>query len=414
MATAIRELQLRAELPSLGIHLDREARGAEARGEPQELTIVLVTEAHQQDLGRRAPRLQAPQLVERGQEAVHAEGGAHSGETLLRVEAREVVVAATRAAAADRGQVVEGRLEHDPRVVVEATRDGDIELQTVRMGAASNGPLQHGRQALDPGGAEFGAFDERRQRIQDRGVVPLETCQCQDLPSGRGGDPGLGLHLGGHLLGPDLVQLVERPQQRHCLLHEVETLQEAGEDLAVVHVDRERPDLQPLEELVDHEQGLHVRERALGPDRVEVALNELAVAPALGVLTAPDWAHVVALERRPEAGDVLSSEAREGDRQVEPERDVTPTVVREAIHLLVGLVPPLAEQHLRVLEGGRVDRREAEGAIDLTSRVDQPLARDHAGGDVVAEALERPRLDQLRHGEYGVPGAEEVRPGRTG
>ena len=98
------------------------------------------------------------------------------------------------------------------------------------------------------------------------------------------------------------------------------------------------------------------------PDDVEIALHELAIAPALGVLAAPDLGHVVAPEGEVELVDVLGHEAGEGHGEVEAEGHVPAALVLEAVDLLVRLPAALAEENLRVFEGGGIDGHEAEGA----------------------------------------------------
>src|SRR5204862_6999536 len=56
----------------------------------------------------------------------------------------------------------------------------------------------------------------------------------------------------------------------------------------------------------------------------------------------------------------------------------------------------LAGQDLQLFQGRCVDGAEAIGPIDAARGVDQPLARNHRFGQVIAKALERSRLDTLR------------------
>ena len=128
-------------------------------------------------------------------------------------------------------------------------------------------------------------------------------------------------------------------------------------------------------------------------DRVEIALHELAVAAALRVLAAPDRGDVIALERHAQLADVLGGEAGQRHGQVEPHADLAAAVVLELVELLVGFVAPLAGEDFQVLQRRRVDRAEAERAIDLLGRGDQPLARDHRLGQIVAKAFERAGFD---------------------
>ena len=136
-----------------------------------------------------------------------------------------------------------------------------------------------------------------------------------------------------------------------------------------------------------------------GADGVEVALPELAEAAGLRRLAAPDRAHVIALERRAELADVLGGEAGERHRQVEAQGHVAAAVVREAVELPLNLRlrAHLAEQDFRVFQGRRVDRREAVGAIDRARLFQQRFARNHQLRRIIAEALQRPRLDQVGH-----------------
>ena len=151
------------------------------------------------------------------------------------------------------------------------------------------------------------------------------------------------------------------------------------------------------EQVVDDEHRFDIGGDAVGADRVEVALHELAVAAALRVLAAPDRGDVVALERRAEFADVLGGEAGERHGEVEPQADVAAAVVLEVVELLVGFVAPLAEEDFEVLERRRIDRAKAVGAIDAPGRVDDLLARHHRFRQIVAETFERARLNE-RHG----------------
>ena len=98
---------------------------------------------------------------------------------------------------------------------------------------------------------------------------------------------------------------------------------------------------------------------------------------------------VVALEGRAQLADVLGGEAGQRHGQVEPQADLAAAVVLEAVELLVGLVAPLAGEDFQILQRRRVDRAEAVGAIDAARGLDEPLARHHRLGQIVAKALER-------------------------
>ena len=132
----------------------------------------------------------------------------------------------------------------------------------------------------------------------------------------------------------------------------------------------------------------------LGADGVEVALPEFAVAARLGVLAAPDRAHVVALERRAELADVLGREAGERNGQVEAQGHVAVAVILEAVEMsYVGLVAALAEQDFGVFQGRRVDGREAVGAVD---RAGPSPAAARAGSSAPADNRESPSACAVR------------------
>ena len=146
-------------------------------------------------------------------------------------------------------------------------------------------------------------------------------------------------------------------------------------------------------QVVDHQGGFDVGGDGAGADGVEIALHELAVAAALRVLAPPDRGDVVALQRHAQLVDVLGGEAGQRHRQVEPQPHPAAAVVLKLVKLLVGLLAPFAGQDFQVLQGRRVDRAEAVGAINPPGRVDQPLARNHRLRQIIAEALERARFD---------------------
>ena len=70
---------------------------------------------------------------------------------------------------------------------------------------------------------------------------------------------------------------------------------------------------------MDHLGNLGVGNRALGPDGVEIALDELAEPALCGALASKNGANGVALEGLSQLVDVLGDEPGERDRQVEPE-----------------------------------------------------------------------------------------------
>ena len=208
------------------------------------------------------------------------------------------------------------------------------------------------------------------------------------------------LEFGCDLVRTDLLELVEGTQDLGLALEQAEDFEQTGEDASIVDPNREPLESECTEQIVNDERGLGVHRGANLADRVEVALHELSIAPPLGVLAAPNRADLIALERNAERSDVLGRETCERDRQIESHPDVAPATVGEAVHLLVRLCAALAEQDLGEFERRCVDRTEPVAPVDTLGGVDEPLARDHRGGQEVAEALEGPRLNEgvvLRH-----------------
>ncbi len=119
-------------------------------------------------------------------------------------------------------------------------------------------------------------------------------------------------------------------------------------------LNRVKPSL--LHQVVNHEQRLGVGHVRVGADRVEIALDELAVASLLRLLGPPHGRDVIPLEGRADLLQVLRGEAGQGHGQVEPHGDVAFPLVGEAEELLVGLFAPFSQQDFGVFERGRVDR----------------------------------------------------------
>ncbi len=173
-------------------------------------------------------------------------------------------------------------------------------------------------------------------------------------------------------------------------------LEQPGEHESIIDANGEVAHAQGLKQVVDDERRFDVGGQGPRADGVEVALHELAVASALRVLAPPHAGDVIALERGAQLPDMLGREASQRHRQVESQSHPTLAVILEFVELFVGLVAPLAGEDLQILQRRRVDRAEAVGPINAARRVDQPFARDHRLGQIIAKALERSRLDTLR------------------
>ena len=90
---------------------------------------------------------------------------------------------------------------------------------------------------------------------------------------------------------------------------------------------------------------------------------------------------------------MLGDEAGQRHGEIEPHRHRPAARVGEAIHLLFRFAAPLADQDFFVFQRRRVDRAETVGAINPPGRFDQPFARNHRLGQIIAKSLERARFD---------------------
>ena len=141
------------------------------------------------------------------------------------------------------------------------------------------------------------------------------------------------------------------------------------------------------ERVVDDLRRLGVGHDALGPDRVEVALDELAEPALRRPLAAEDRADRVPLERDAQLIDVLGDEPGQRHGQVEPQGELAgrAPLVRDVEDLPQDLVGPgpLAGQDLHPLDVRGLDRHVAERGERPAEAGEHPLAGDHhRGGDV--------------------------------
>src|SRR4051812_26253964 len=115
---------------------------------------------------------------------------------------------------------------------------------------------------------------------------------------------------------------------------------------------------------MDHLHDLGVRDCALGADRVEITLNELAEPSLCRSFTAKDGADGVALEGCSKLVDMLRHKSGEGHRQVKPQGEFAggSAFVRDVEDLPENLIGAgfLARQHFHSLDVRCFDREEAK------------------------------------------------------
>ena len=105
------------------------------------------------------------------------------------------------------------------------------------------------------------------------------------------------LQLGQHLVGPNLVELVDH-HQRVAVLGRLDTaaLEQRGQHPAVVHADLEGLETEAAEDLADGGEQFDLDHRRRRADRVDVALIELAEPAAGRPVGTPHRLNLVPLE----------------------------------------------------------------------------------------------------------------------
>ena len=291
------------------------------------------------------------------------------------------------------------RLVDRAGVVVQPT--SDLEVGDDGAGAAASGGLEQCGQLGQALVEELGGLGAG-QRPQDLIGDVLA------VGAGDGGEPeglcrllradadALG-ELGSHLLGTDLVELVDHAQDLDEPVRvDADRLVEALSDLAVGDVDGDGRHRQSAERLVHDEGDLDVVVERQGTvtDDVDVGLDELAEASLLGPFPAPDLLDLVALEREGQQPGVVDDVAGEGDGQVEVEPQLLARIrlglggiglqAAEQVDLLGGL--PLLRQLAQRLDGAGLDAAEAVELEGAAQDVDEVLLDDVARGEPLGEA----------------------------
>ena len=140
---------------------------------------------------------------------------------------------------------------------------------------------------------------------------------------------------------------------------------------------------------MDHLGDLGVGQHALGTDRVEIALDELAEPPLGRPLAAKDRADGVPLERHTELVHMLGDEPGQRHREIKPERQLTrrSSLVGDLEDLPEHLfgTGSLAGQHLHTLDVRGLDRHEPEVGEGPPKNLQHPLARNHHRGSQVPQ-----------------------------
>ena len=128
------------------------------------------------------------------------------------------------------------------------------------------------------------------------------------------------------------------------------------------------------------------------PDRVDVALVELAEASARRPIGAPHRLDLIALEEPRQLVLILRDDARERHGEVVAQRQIrlaarlVLAALEDLENELVALLAVLAEQRLDVLERRRLERLEAVALVDIAHHADHMFPAPDVVGEEVAGA----------------------------
>ncbi len=300
---------------------------------------------------------------------------------------------------------VQAGLEDGAGVVVEAAGDREVGHDLDAVGDQGRATLQHRCELTEPLVEQLVLHAEGTDAVDEGGVGGADRRQVQAAPGLLRGEPGVGDQQAVHLLARELVELVDDP---HHPLHVggAEAGVEALDQLAVVDLEPEPGQAEHLRVGQGDEGGQHhpghldvvVEGEGVAPDHVDVGLGELAEAPLLGTLAAPDLLHLVAAEGEVELAGVLQHVAGERHGQVEVQADpcVALGVVQalEDVDLLRGL--PLAQQLVQRLDRPRLDAGEAVQLEGLDQAGDDTLLDHPLGRQQLGEPAERGGLGHVR------------------
>ena len=260
-----------------------------------------------QHRGRRRRPLQPAGLVHQGQQPVEPDRRPHARQPPRGEQAREVVVPPARGDAAELLPAVDRGLEDDARVVVEPAGQAEVDRDPILGNSRRVEQVEDRPQVGDPLGRRIGV---RAERVLGLARAPRPRRGPLSAKSSDAGRPGPRSGPRAAVAGrpvcelvedpvaADLGELVERPQHRAGPAGEAQRVEQAVEDLAVVERDRERRARRPPARAAWITWAVSASASgALGADRVEVALDELAEPPLGRPLAAEDRADRVPLER---------------------------------------------------------------------------------------------------------------------
>ena len=326
-------------------------------------------------------------------QSAQADGQAHA-RILAVALGGEVVVAATGADGTKRGGAVEEGLVDGAGVIVEST--GDLQVRDHGAGADGGGLVDDHGQGIESLTGQLIGLGILGDAVRLAQRVELGS-QLGTIGGGKLGQFEAGARLGlgrtagfgkqsGHLVGADLVELVDLAQHTFDV-RQTESTVEAFGQLAVVgmHGGLGQAVCAQLFQGGNHDQRqLHliVVRQVARTNHVDVGLHELAEAALLRTLTAPDLLNLPTLEREGQRTRVLDHIPAQRNGQIEMQ---TQTVLNRSVGFVtdllqtgkqVDLLAGLAffQQRSAGFHRSRLNADEAVELKNLTKRIDAPLA----------------------------------------
>ena len=194
-------------------------------------------------------------------------------------------------------------------------------------------------------------------------------------------------------LRPDLVQLVHRDKGGPLKgLGDTGRSSKAVSSGAVIEADVEVVEPKLRQHVRSGRADFSLDERRRRADRVHVALEELAEAPARRPVGPPDRLHLIPLEELGQLGLVVGDHAGQGHREVVAQgqiglsRGLALAALQDLEDELIALVAVLAQQRLEVLDGRRLDRLEPVALVDARHDAHHMLP----AADVVGQEVAHP------------------------
>src|SRR5262245_51310771 len=170
----------------------------------------------------------------------------------------------------------------------------------------------------------------------------------------------------------------------------MERLKKTIENLAIVERDGEVGNTRTCECSIDDLGRFRVSQSALCADGIEIALSEFTEAALCRAFATKDGTNRIALERHTKVVNVLGDKPRQGNGEIEPQRELarSATLVGHLEDLAEDLIGAgsLAGQDFHSLDVRCFDRQESEAGEYLAECGEHSLAGNHHRGSQVSQA----------------------------